>query len=64
MTKIEVSVTVKRGSKSKTYLLSEEGESKKGTFLTRSLKAENEDMPRFTKVYIKAKQAKPKGKKS
>lgn len=58
---LEVSVTVKRGSKSHTYKLNPVGESKKGTFQTFS-PAENNDLPSFSKLYVKVKQGKAKAK--
>ena len=60
---ITVEVKIMRGTKegdSKTYLLKESGDSKKGTFKTFSPVAENPDLPSFGKLYIKANRDKPK----
>jgi len=56
---IEVTITVKRGKeeKGKSYLLTETGKSKKGTFKTFS-PADNPDLPGFSKVYVKATRGK------
>ena len=50
---MEITITVKRGDESKTYQLTEIGESKKGTFKLFAAK-ENADLPDFAKVYVKA----------
>jgi len=58
---LEITVTVKRGTTaadSKTYKLDESGKSKKGTFKTFSPPAENEDLPAFSKLYVKVKRGK------
>ena len=52
---ITVEVKIIRGEgDSKTYLLKESGDSKKGTFKTFSPVAENPDLPSFGKLYVKA----------
>ena len=60
---ITVEVRITRGNKegdSKTYLLQESGDSKKGTFKTFSPVAENADLPSFGKLYVKVKADKAK----
>ena len=58
--KIEVTITVKRNGKATTYVATETGESKGGTYLTFGT-ADSADMPKFNKLYIKTatKTAKP-----
>ena len=62
---ITVEVKIIRGEgDSKTYLLKESGDSKKGTFKTFSPVAENADLPSFGKLYVKANRDKAKADKA
>ena len=62
---ITVEVKIIRGEgDSKTYLLKESGDSKKGTFKTFSPVAENADLPSFGKLYVKVNRDKAKADKA
>ena len=53
--KIEVTVSVKRnGGTPKTYQLTENGESRKGTYKVFSPAKDCPDLPEFAKVYVNA----------
>ena len=57
---MEVTITIKRNgdTKGNSYLLTEAGKSKKGTYKTFQAAGDNADLPSFAKVYIKAKRDK------
>ena len=56
---MEVIISIQRGKEEpKKYQLVEAGDSRNGTFKTFGPSAENADLPKFGKLYIKAKQGK------
>lgn len=56
---VEVTISIKRGKEeAKKYQLIEVGDSRNGTFKTYGPAAENADLPKFGKLYIKAKRGK------